>query len=76
MPEPPYGPGDRVRCLVSTAAERGGVELRGLVGTVTRCAEFGPSWSRGWVVRVVWDGLLPPRPAHHAPAELEMVSVG
>ena len=67
---PPYGAGDRVRCVASTAEELGGVELLGCVGTVERCAEFGPPEDRGWVVWVVWDGLLPRMLVHHGPEEL------
>jgi hypothetical protein len=36
MPEPPYRPGDRVRCAVRTAEDMRGLELLGRVGTVDR----------------------------------------
>jgi hypothetical protein len=53
--DPPFAAGQRVRCVVSTARDPRGVELLGRVGTVERCAKFGPpgipagtSGSPGW----------------------------
>jgi hypothetical protein len=71
--DPPFRPGDCVRCVASTAEELGRLELLGRVGTVERCQEFGPPWDRGRDVRVVWDGLLPRMLVHHDPEELEPV---
>src|SRR3954447_22739788 len=72
---PPFQPGDRVRCVVSTAEDMRGLELLGTVGTVERCAWFegalDGAWVAGWDVRVVWDGVLPRMLAHHDPEELE-----
>jgi hypothetical protein len=75
MPErvPPCRAGDRVRCLVSTAQELRGIELFGRVGTVERCARFGPTRDGGravWVAWVRWDGLVPRMLVHHDPEEL------
>src|SRR5215217_203458 len=64
---PPYAPGDRVRCVVSTVEDLRGRELLGRVGTVDRCLAVGDPWDRGWDVTVARDGVLPRMPAHHDP---------
>jgi hypothetical protein len=58
-PAPAYAPGDRVRCLVSTATQPiwpGRVALRGRSGTVVRVAWHGPHGNRpgSWWVAVEW----------------------
>jgi len=70
-PTPPYRPGDRVRCLVSTAAAMRGLELQGRRGTVRWATHYAAGELPGWDVAVVWDDLVPPLPAHHSPADLE-----
>ena len=70
---PPFPVGRRVRCVVTTAEELGGLELLGRVGTVETCAAFGSPGDRGrdvLVVWVVWDDLPPRMLVHHDPEEL------
>ncbi len=78
-PPPPFRPGQRVRCVVSTAdrpAGFGSVELRGRVGVVVR-ATWLPLEERPpgvWDVLVQYDLVSPNLPRHHAPEELVAVA--
>ena len=67
----PFHPGDRVRCVVSTAATRRGVELKGRVGTVQWATYHATGDPPGWEVTVVWEGLRRRTLTHHSPDELE-----
>jgi hypothetical protein len=68
---PPYAPGDRVRCVVSTVEDMRGIELLGHVGTVQRATCYAEGDEPQWDIIVVWDRLLPRMLAHHGPEELE-----
>jgi hypothetical protein len=78
MPEPvpPYRPGDRVRCVVSTTEDMRGIELLGRIGTVDRATYYDETETPGWDIIVVWDGLLPRMLAHHDPVELAPAGAG
>ena len=73
QPTPPYVPGDRVRCVVSTAVAMRGLELRGRFGTVRWATYYAAGAPSGWEVTVAWDRLQSPALAHHSPEELELV---
>lgn len=71
----PFRPGDYVRCLVSTVAVLGGVELRGRIGVVL-AADVPPPGDdpgTGWVITVDWRFGAPGLRAPHDAAELGIV---
>ena len=70
LPSPIAAPFSRRRYAwpASTAAARGGLELRGRVGTVIGVDEWIDEESGahlGWQAAVLWDGVLPRARVYH-----------
>ena len=69
---PPFRAGQRGRCAVATAADKGGLALRGQVGTVVVCADLAAPGDpeEVWDVAVIDDDVRPRMRVDHAPDDL------